>query len=47
MPTGKPLLSKQKISGNETINTSVWAKGTYLVLVQKGNNKVVKKVMKL
>ena len=45
--TGKQLLSKKNVSDKETINTSAWTKGTYFVIVQKGNNKVVKKVIKV
>ena len=45
--TGKRMLSKKNVCGKETLNTSAWAKGTYFVIVQKGNRKVVKKVIKL
>ena len=44
--TGRSIYTQKNITKEETVNTSAWTKGTYFVIIQSGNNKIAKKIIK-
>ncbi|MDR2384157.1 MAG: carboxypeptidase regulatory-like domain-containing protein, partial [Tannerella sp.] len=43
---GHPVYSKNKLSAEENIVVSSWAKGLYIILIQTENEKICKKIVK-